>query len=71
MAPEIGMRELIILVLCLVIYVTAVEVYEARVDVARQGQLVEQEQSFNYTPPSPPASDEGSTIVFNEIPDSD
>jgi len=69
MAPEIGMRELIILVLCLVIYVTAVEVYEARVDIARQGQLVEQEQSFNYTPPTPPSSEDGATLVINETPD--
>lgn len=66
MAPEIGMRELIILVLCLIIYVTAVEVYEARVDVSRQGQLVEQEQSFKYTPPDAPSSEDGTTVVIDE-----
>ena len=59
------MRELIILVLCLVLYVTAVEVYEARMDVARQGQLAQQEQSFNYTPPPPPTAQDGSALVFD------
>lgn len=63
------MKELIILVLCLVLYVVAVEVYEAKVTVARQGLLVEQEQSFNYQPPAaPPVSEDGSaTIVIDTI----
>ncbi len=65
MAPKIGMRELIVLVLCFVLYVMAVELYEARVDIARQGQLVKQEQSFNYTPPSPPTTDDGGTMVID------
>jgi hypothetical protein len=67
MVPEITMKELIILVLCLVLYVVAVEVYEARESVARQGLLAPQEQSFNYQPPaSPPVSDDGSsTIAFD------
>jgi hypothetical protein len=63
MSVEITMRELIILVLCFVIYVVAVEVYEARVDVSRQGYLAPQEQSFNYVPPSAPVSDDGTTVI--------
>ena len=50
MLPEITMKELIILVLCFVIYVVAVEVYEGRITVASQGELVQQEQGFHYTP---------------------
>lgn len=56
------MRELIILVICFVLYVVAVEVFEQRVDIARQGQLVQQEQSFRYEPPSPPVTEDGTTI---------
>jgi len=63
MEPQITMKELIILALCFVLYVVAVEVFEERVDVARQGQLVEQEQSFTYTPPEPPITSDGATIV--------
>jgi hypothetical protein len=63
MAREITMRELIILVLCFVLYVVAVEVYEARVTPPNHGQLVQQEQSFKYTPPSPPLTDDGATVV--------
>jgi hypothetical protein len=65
MAPELTMRELIVLVLCFVLYVVAVEIYEARVDISRQGRLVQQEQSFNYVPPSPPVTDDGTTIAVD------
>ena len=67
MLPEITMKELIILVLCFVLYVVAVEVYEARESVSRQGLLAPQEQSFNYQPLSPPSTDDGSgAVVFVE-----
>lgn len=59
------MKELIVLVLCFVLYVVAVEVYEARVETARQGQLVQQEQSFVYQPPSPPTNEDGTTIAID------
>ena len=62
MTPQVTMKELIVLVLCFVLYVVAVEVYEARTDVARQGQMARQEQSFVYEPPSAPVGDNGATI---------
>jgi hypothetical protein len=65
MTPEITMRELVILVLCFVLYVVAVEVFEAKVENSRQGQLVQQEQSFVYSPPAPPVGDDGATISIN------
>jgi len=57
------MKEILILMICLVLYVTAVEIFEGRADIARQGQLVEQETSFTYTPPSPPTTDDGNSVV--------
>jgi hypothetical protein len=65
MTPVITMRDLIVLVLCFVLYVVAVEVFEAKIDVSRQGQLVRQEQSFVYEAPTPPTNDEGATVVTN------
>ncbi|HDS29894.1 MAG TPA: hypothetical protein ENN67_02495 [Firmicutes bacterium] len=62
MNPEITMRELIILVLCFVLYVVAVEVFEAKIETSRRGQLVKQEHSFVYVPPAPPVNDDGTTI---------
>ena len=59
------MKEIVILMICLVLYVTAVEIFEGRADVARQGQLVEQETSFTYTPPSPPTTDDGNSVVVD------
>jgi hypothetical protein len=61
--PAIKMRELVVLVLCFVLYVVAVEVYEARIEVSRQGQLARQEQSFIYAPPQAPVTEDGATIV--------
>jgi len=61
----IGMKEIIILMLCLVLYVTAIEIFEGRADIARQGQLVEQETSFTYIPPAPPITDDGNTVVVD------
>ncbi len=61
--PEITMRELIVLVLCFVLYVVAVEVYEARTETARQGQYAHQEQGFVYVPPTAPISEDGVSIV--------
>lgn len=66
MKAEITMRELIILALCFLLYVVAVEVYEARVEVSRQGELARQEHSFVYVPASPPVSRDGQTIVLEE-----
>jgi hypothetical protein len=63
MTPQITMREILILVICFVLYVVAVEVFEQRVDISRQGQLVQQEQSFRYEPPSPPVTQDGTGIV--------
>jgi hypothetical protein len=63
MTPEITMRELIILVLCFVLYVVAVEVYEVKIDGDRQGQLARQEQSFVYVPPEVPVSRDGTKVV--------
>ncbi len=63
MEPQITMKSLIILALCFVLYVVAVEVFEERIDVARQGQLVQQEQSFIYEPPEPPESEDGTVAV--------
>ncbi len=65
MVPQITMREIIILVLCFIFYIVAVEIYEERVVIARQGQLVQQEQSFNYEPPIPPSTDDGTTIIID------
>ena len=65
MNPEITMRELVILVLCFVLYVVAVEVYEAREDVARQGHIQEQEQSFVYLPAEKPTAENGLTIEID------
>lgn len=52
MTPQITMRELIILVLCFVLYVVAVEVYEARTELSHQGQIIPLEQTYNYLPDS-------------------
>lgn len=60
---EIGMKELIILVICFVLYVTAVEMWEDRMHDSRQGELVQQETSFTYVPPEPPLSDDGGSIM--------
>jgi len=62
MVREITMKELVILVLCFVLYVVAIEVYEAKIETTTQGQIVPQEQSFNYTPPTPPTSSDGTPI---------
>ncbi|MFH1676403.1 MAG: hypothetical protein ABIC40_05190 [bacterium] len=56
------MKELVILVLCFVLYVVAIEVYEAKTETSKQGRIVPQEQSFNYTPPSPPTSSDGTPL---------
>ncbi len=61
------MKELIILVLCFVLYVVAVEAYEARVDVARQGYLAPQQQSFNYVPPTLPVTEDSTmNLIIDE-----
>ena len=64
----IGIKEIIVIALCLIIYIVAIEFYEHRVYIARQGQLVEQETSFTYeppTPPTPPVTDDGQTILID------
>ena len=63
MIAEITWRELIVLVLCFVMYVVSVEVYQAKIDASRQGQLARQAQSFVYIPPQPPASGDGVTVA--------
>jgi len=62
------MRQILILVLCFVLYVVAVEISENHAAIARQGQLVKQEQSFNYVPPPPPTTEDGATVV-TDAPD--
>jgi hypothetical protein len=57
------MRELIILIICLALYVTAVEYYQAKVEIGSQGQLTRQEQSFVYVPPQAPVSSDGTKVV--------
>ena len=64
MEPRIGLKELIILTLCFLLYIVAVEVFEDRVVIARQGQLVEQETSFTYQPPEPPKTSDGQTVTI-------
>jgi hypothetical protein len=61
------MKELIILVLCFVLYVVAVEMFEAKESVSRQGLLVQQEQSFSAPSSSSPlvSSDGASAITFD------
>jgi len=56
------MKELIVLVLCFVLYVVAVEVYEARVD-AGHARPVAQQQGFVYVPAPPPTSADGTSVV--------
>ena len=61
------MKGLIILALCFLLYVMAVELYEARTAVMHQGEMARQEQSFNYVPPSPPLSENGSTLLIQGL----
>jgi len=65
------MKELIILVLCFVLYVVAVEVYEAKIVDTPKTQRVQQEQSIRYCPPSTPVSenDENVTVSTGLEPD--
>ena len=59
------MKELIVLVICFVLYVTAVEMYENRLTADRNSQLVKQEQSFTYVEPEAPMSGDGSTVTMD------
>jgi len=63
----IGLKEILILAVCFILYVTAVQVFEGRMEIARQGQLVEQETSFTYEPPTAPVSEDGHTVVIDGI----
>ena len=63
------MKELIILVLCFVLYVVAVEMFEAKESVSRQGLLVQQEQSFSAPSSSPLVSGDGSAAITFDAAD--
>ncbi len=65
MEPRIGIKEIIILVAFIATYVFFIELTENRVEVARQGQMVQQEQGFTYQPPESPDTVDPETIVID------
>lgn len=66
MRHEITMRELIVLVICFILYVVAVEVYEAKIEVSRQGMMSRQEQNFRYEPPKELVSEDGLVVKMGK-----